>query len=73
MVATPLLPVFRKLVKCAFSQRRKKMLKLLKTQWPEDSIRAALHDLDLREDIRAEKVSLNAFAELTRRLAGIGQ
>jgi 16S rRNA (adenine1518-N6/adenine1519-N6)-dimethyltransferase len=69
MVATPLLPVFRKLVKCAFSQRRKKMLKLLKTQWPEDSIRAALHDLDLREDIRAEKVSLSAFAELTRRLA----
>lgn len=68
-VADRLLQVFRKLVKCAFSQRRKKMLKLLKTLWPEDALRAEMNDLGLREDIRAEKVSLAEFAELARRLA----
>lgn len=72
-VAAALLPVFRKLVKCAFSQRRKKMAKLLKTLWLEDTIRAAMGDLGLREDIRAEKVSLAGFAELARRLAGINR
>lgn len=68
-VADALLPVFCQVVKCAFSQRRKKMLKLLKTRWPEDALRAAMRELDLREDIRAEKVSLVEFAELARRMA----
>lgn len=64
------LPAFRRLVKCAFSQRRKQMLKLLKTLWPEETLRAAMKDLGLREDIRAEKVSLAEFADVARRLNG---
>lgn len=70
----PLLPVelhglFDRLVKLSFSQRRKMMLKLLKQSWPVEQLQMAFEQLKLSPQIRAEKVSLAQFVELTRLLA----
>jgi 16S rRNA (adenine1518-N6/adenine1519-N6)-dimethyltransferase len=59
---------FTKLVKRSFSQRRKMMLKLLKSDWPADRLGAALEAESLSPKIRAEDVSLAQFIALTRRL-----
>jgi 16S rRNA (adenine1518-N6/adenine1519-N6)-dimethyltransferase len=60
---------FDNVVKRAFSQRRKKMTKLLKADWPEAEILAALTAMNLSHDIRGEKLSLEQFVELTKALA----
>lgn len=70
---TPLLAeehraAFVKIVKRAFSQRRKMMLKLLKTEWPLEKLERALAELRISPQERAEKLSLEQFVELTRRL-----
>jgi 16S rRNA (adenine1518-N6/adenine1519-N6)-dimethyltransferase len=72
--AQPLLPeylrpVFYKIVKRAFSQRRKMMLKLLKMDWPKETLEAAFTDLQISPQERAEKLSLEKFVELTGKLA----
>ena len=72
--ATPLLPselcpVFKKIVKRVFAERRKKMMKLLKRDWPEAAVAEAFDALGLDETIRAERVTLVQFAELTQRLS----
>ena len=59
---------FARLVKLAFSQRRKMMLKLLKQQWPADKLEAAFAALGIRPQARAESLELAQFVELTRRL-----
>ena len=59
---------FSKLVKRSFSQRRKMMLKLLKSDWPADRLEVALEAESLSPKIRAEDVSLAQFIGLTRRL-----
>jgi 16S rRNA (adenine1518-N6/adenine1519-N6)-dimethyltransferase len=59
-------PTFVRLVKLAFSQRRKMMFKLLKQDWPADRLEAARVSLGLSLQIRAEAVSLEQFAALTR-------
>lgn len=69
----PLLPAeqtraFSRLVKIAFSQRRKMMAKLLRQAWPKETIEAAFAALNLDLQIRAEKVSLEQFVELTKLL-----
>lgn len=61
--------VFKRLVKQAFSQRRKMMLKLLKPSWPTDQLTAAFAKLGLDDKIRAERVSLDQFVRLTQELA----
>lgn len=66
----PLLPVelhkkFDHLVKLGFSQRRKMMLKLLKQEWDAEKLAAAFEKLGLSPQIRAEKVSLEQFVDLT--------
>jgi 16S rRNA (adenine1518-N6/adenine1519-N6)-dimethyltransferase len=71
----PLLPdehraVFVKAVKRALSQRRKMMAKLLKTDWPLERLQTAMASLNLSPQIRAEKVSLQKFVDLTRFLSG---
>jgi len=71
--SNPLLPFFAEttftaIVKKAFSQRRKMMLKLLKTDWPEQKLSTAFAKLGLRTDARAETVSLDQFVEITRTL-----
>jgi 16S rRNA (adenine1518-N6/adenine1519-N6)-dimethyltransferase len=62
-------PVFTKLVKRAFSQRRKMMLKLLKQDWPADKLQHIFEELKLSPQIRGEKVSLEQFAQFARMLA----
>jgi len=59
---------FGKIVKRGFSQRRKVMLKLLRSDWPAERLASAYVQLGLAPDIRAEKVSLEQFSELTRLL-----
>ena len=71
---TPLLlpelcPVFKKIVKRVFAERRKKMMKLLKRDWPGAAVVEAFDALGLDEKIRAERVTLEQFTELTQRLS----
>ena len=68
---TPLLDaagsvVFTRLVKGAFSERRKMMLKLLKSLWPAEVLDAAFAEVGISPTERAEKVSLERFVALTR-------
>ena len=71
--AQPLLPenlraCFVKIVKRAFSQRRKMMLKLLKMDWPKEQLDAAFAELKISPQERAEKLSLEQFVALTNLL-----
>lgn len=61
-------PVFHRLVKQAFSQRRKMMLKLLKQTWPKEKLEAAFNELGISLLERAEKLSLQQFVALAERL-----
>jgi 16S rRNA (adenine1518-N6/adenine1519-N6)-dimethyltransferase len=58
--------VFTRLVKRAFSERRKMMLKLLKSVWPAEVLDAAFAEVGISPTERAEKVSLEGFVALTR-------
>ena len=69
----PLLPesqraTFVKIVKRAFSQRRKMMLKLLKQDWPEQLLKQVFQQLCIPPQERAEKLSLEQIVALTGRL-----
>jgi 16S rRNA (adenine1518-N6/adenine1519-N6)-dimethyltransferase len=69
----PLLPpervaTFNKIVKRAFSQRRKMMLKLLKADWPVEKLERAFAELHISPQERAEKLSLEQFVALTNHL-----
>jgi 16S rRNA (adenine1518-N6/adenine1519-N6)-dimethyltransferase len=73
----PLLPEilrasFVKIVKRAFSQRRKMMLKLLKQDWAVDKLAAAFAELKISPQERAEKLSLEQFVALTKILFSHG-
>jgi 16S rRNA (adenine1518-N6/adenine1519-N6)-dimethyltransferase len=61
-------PMFVRMVKLGFSQRRKMMLKLLKQDWPADKLAAAFEKLQLAPQIRAERVTLEQFVQLTNLL-----
>jgi 16S rRNA (adenine1518-N6/adenine1519-N6)-dimethyltransferase len=58
--------VFVRVVKQAFSQRRKMMAKLLRTDWSEEALMRAMNELGLSPQIRAEAVTLEQFVELTK-------
>ena len=75
--ATPLLAedlrkTFYQVVKQSFSQRRKMMLKLLKQTWPKEKLEAAFAELNISPQERAEKLSLEQFAALTKKISGFG-
>jgi 16S rRNA (adenine1518-N6/adenine1519-N6)-dimethyltransferase len=59
---------FVKIVKRAFSQRRKMMMKLLKQDWPADKLAAAFAELNISPQERAEKLSLAHFTRLSELL-----
>jgi 16S rRNA (adenine1518-N6/adenine1519-N6)-dimethyltransferase len=59
---------FAKIVKRAFSQRRKMMLKLLKQDWTQDRLARAFEEVGLSSRVRAEDVNLERFVRLTRLL-----
>jgi len=72
--AAPLLPenqreTFVKIVKRAFSQRRKMMLKLLREDWPAEKLEQVFEKLKLPPQQRAEKLNLEQFASLAQILA----
>jgi 16S rRNA (adenine1518-N6/adenine1519-N6)-dimethyltransferase len=74
--ARPLLPenqriTFVQIVKRAFSQRRKMMLKLLKQDWPEQKLKQVFQKLCIPPQERAEKLSLEQFVALTEKLSAI--
>jgi 16S rRNA (adenine1518-N6/adenine1519-N6)-dimethyltransferase len=56
---------FHRIVKRAFSQRRKMMLKLLKADWPEPALAGAFERIGLSPRIRAEAVNVQQFVALT--------
>jgi 16S rRNA (adenine1518-N6/adenine1519-N6)-dimethyltransferase len=60
---------FVKIVKRAFSQRRKMMLKLLREDWPVEKLEHVFEKLQLSPQIRAEAVSLEQFVALAQRVA----
>ena len=62
-------PLFARLVKRSFSQRRKMMLKLLKTEWPEEQLKTAFALVSVAHDARAETLSLQHFIRMTQLLA----
>ena len=64
-----LCPVFKKITKRVFSERRKKMIKLLKRDWPEAAVEEAFDALGLDDQIRAERVTLEQFAQITQHLS----
>jgi 16S rRNA (adenine1518-N6/adenine1519-N6)-dimethyltransferase len=59
---------FIRIVKRAFSQRRKMMLKLLKQDWPEEKLKTAFAQLKISPQERAEKLSLEQFVALAKSL-----
>jgi 16S rRNA (adenine1518-N6/adenine1519-N6)-dimethyltransferase len=59
---------FSRIVKRSFSQRRKMMLKLLKTDWPAAGLEPAFAALGISPRERAENVSLEQYAQLAERL-----
>jgi 16S rRNA (adenine1518-N6/adenine1519-N6)-dimethyltransferase len=59
-------PMFVKIVKRAFSQRRKMMLKLLKEDWPAEKLEQAFNESQLSYQTRAEEVSLEQFVGLVK-------
>jgi 16S rRNA (adenine1518-N6/adenine1519-N6)-dimethyltransferase len=60
--------VFTKIVKRAFSQRRKMMFKLLREDWPAKQLEAAFTNENLSMQIRAEDVYVEQFTRLTKNL-----
>lgn len=56
--------LFYKIIKRAFSQRRKIMMKLLKSDFPE--IKDAFAALNIPPDARGESISLNQYVELAK-------
>jgi 16S rRNA (adenine1518-N6/adenine1519-N6)-dimethyltransferase len=68
LVGAALENAFVRVVKTAFSQRRKMMLKLLKQHWPMDRLDLGFAAAGISAQERAEKVSPRQFAILTEYL-----
>lgn len=60
--------VYTRIVKRAFSQRRKMMLKLLKQDWSAEKLNAAFEATGISLQERAENVSVDQFVRLTKSL-----
>jgi 16S rRNA (adenine1518-N6/adenine1519-N6)-dimethyltransferase len=60
--------LFAGIVKRAFSQRRKMMLKLLREDWRMADLQPAFGQLQLSSSVRGESVTLEQFVALTRLL-----
>ena len=62
---------FQVVVRASFSQRRKKLINSLMSQgrWPKEKVLQALEAAGISPDVRAETLSVEAFAQLTDALA----
>lgn len=56
--------MFLDFVKSCFSKKRKTLVNNLRSNWPPEEIRAALTSLGLRNDARAEQISISNLAAL---------
>ena len=65
LLPAPSRRVFYRLVKRAFSQRRKMMKKLLRAEWPAEELERGFGEVGLSLGTRAEAVSLEQFVRLT--------
>jgi 16S rRNA (adenine1518-N6/adenine1519-N6)-dimethyltransferase len=65
------LPKFKRIVKKAFSERRKMMMKLLKREWPAEKLAEAFERVELSPQIRGEAVTLEQFVALTSCLTNV--
>jgi 16S rRNA (adenine1518-N6/adenine1519-N6)-dimethyltransferase len=72
LVPTAAEETFVRLVKRGFSQRRKMLFKLLKTDWPEPALRRGFDHCGLSLDVRAEAVEESRWATLARVLSDTG-
>ncbi|MDX1950547.1 MAG: 16S rRNA (adenine(1518)-N(6)/adenine(1519)-N(6))-dimethyltransferase RsmA [Verrucomicrobiota bacterium] len=61
--------LYKALVKKSFSERRKMMLKLLKSEHNESALRSAFQVSGIPETARAETVSMEQFVSLTKQLS----
>lgn len=61
--------VFLRLVRRAFSQRRKQMFKLLRSEWPESLLVRAFDAVGLSREVRGEAVTLEQYVALARELS----
>jgi 16S rRNA (adenine1518-N6/adenine1519-N6)-dimethyltransferase len=63
---------FQVVVRASFSQRRKKLINSLMSQgrWPKERILQALESAGISPDVRAETLSVEAFARLAECLTG---
>jgi 16S rRNA (adenine1518-N6/adenine1519-N6)-dimethyltransferase len=59
---------FVRIVKRAFSQRRKMMMKLLREDWPASKLESVFAALKIPPQVRAEVLSREQFVELAKRL-----
>jgi 16S rRNA A1518/A1519 N6-dimethyltransferase RsmA/KsgA/DIM1 with predicted DNA glycosylase/AP lyase activity len=57
-----------RIVKRAFSQRRKMMMKLLREDWPASKLESVFAALKIPPQVRAEVLSREQFVELAKRL-----
>jgi 16S rRNA (adenine1518-N6/adenine1519-N6)-dimethyltransferase len=69
LLGPDLKPEFARIVKRAFSQRRKMMLKLLKSDWPAATLDQAFAQNSIPANARAETITPAQFAGLTSALA----
>jgi 16S rRNA (adenine1518-N6/adenine1519-N6)-dimethyltransferase len=65
LLGIELLPQFKRIVKKAFSERRKMMMKLLKQEWPAEKLASAFSRFGISPQARAEAVTLEQFVRLT--------
>jgi len=61
-------PFFFQIVKRSFSQRRKMMLKLLKSDWPANKLEHAFELIEVPLNARAETLTLQQFVRLAQLL-----
>jgi len=72
LLAEELTPVFSRVVKRSFCQRRKGMLKLLRNDWPADTLQSIFEQIGLSPQTRAETVQLEQFVALAVALSSDG-
>ena len=69
LIAPEKVRLFVRIVKRAFSERRKVMAKLLKQEWPVERVTMALEKVGVAPQARAETVSLAQFVQITELLS----
>ena len=69
LLADEQVQLFMRVVRLAFSARRKMMAKLLKQQWPVELVASTLDQLGISPQARAETIPIESFVAITQRFA----